>query len=167
MDFFYNQVIHPNWVVWEAFGLKPSVVSYDVRAFYFQRIIAKWERSIMPAKNKASSNNWGNTQFAQIRLSEQNKVEFNEWRSKAKFDAALEIGVFIANGWKSSITWDDGNKCYIVASTCKNDRDVNHDICVTSRSDDFAEALLLNVYKVTQLYRGKKLPLESGDANWG
>lgn len=120
-----------------------------------------------PRKTNNQRSNWGDIVFANIRLTEENKHEFEQWASSLGDGAQPEIDNFIVSGWKTSAKWDDNNDCFIVSATNENDKDRNYKICVSSRSDVRIEADLLNIYKVEILYRGVKLPTEGVKQNWG
>lgn len=121
--------------------------------------------SARKTNNRQSS--WGDITFASIRLSEENKHEFEVWATSIGDGAQQEIDQFVISGWKTSTKWDDNNDCFIVSATNENDKDRNYKICVSSRSDISIEAALLNIYKVEVLYRGLKLPTEGVKQNWG
>lgn len=127
------------------------------------------ERRIDMAQGKTSKKPlFGNdVTFVTVRLDKDQAVAFTTWQNTKGIDFELELGDFMSRGWKTSITWDNGNDCYIVSSTCKDDRNVNHNLCITSRSTNWYEAMLLNVYKVTVMFKNGKLPTEQTENNWG
>lgn len=167
MNFFLKQIENPHWNVWREMHAMPPRKDDFFSTLVYGKLLNQWENAIMPRKNSQTDMSWQNTKFAQITLNNDEKDAFDVWRNVKGFDSALEIGVLISEGWKSSVTWDDSNKCFIVAATCKDERNVNANICVSSRSDDFVEALLLNVYKVKVLFKGKAIPTERAANNWG
>jgi hypothetical protein len=73
----------------------------------------------------------------------------------------------VPNGWKTSFSFDAENDCYIASCTQRDEDDINHNICVTSRSDNPFEALWLCYYKITVIADSKRLPTERADDNWG
>lgn len=120
-----------------------------------------------PRKTQNKRSNWSNIEFANIRLTEENKHEFESWANALGDGAFPEIDVMICEGWKTSIKWDDTNDCFIVSSTMEDENNRNYQICVSSRSDVSLEAYLLNVYKIQVLYKNQKLPTEAVKQNWG
>lgn len=165
--FFYVTLCNPQWNDPDPRFAGPIPTHYQI-VYSVNKILNRWENAAMPARVKQNSKmDFNNTQFAMVRLSEADRTEFHSWWNAKGFDGGLEISTFIANGWKTSLTWDDANKCFICASTCKDERSVNANVCVTSRSDDYTEALLLNVYKVNVMYKNAPLPTERGKDNWG
>lgn len=122
----------------------------------------------MAPTKKPTKQHFGNEiTFVTIRLDKEQAAAFGVWQNTKSVDFELELADFMSKGWKTSITWDGNNDCYIVSSTCKDDRNVNLNTCVTSRSTSWYEAMLLNVYKVVILYKNGKLPTETTENNWG
>lgn len=165
--FFWKQIVTPLWFEFDPV-LQQSAGSPYLIYHHVNRILKKWENAIMPAKYaKNDKTAWAETKFAQVTLTADQKDEFHRWWNQKAFDVPLEISTMIANGWKAGLTWDDANKCFIASATCKDERSVNANVCVTSRSDDYTEALLLNVYKVNVLFKNQPLPTERGGNTWG
>lgn len=102
------------------------------------------------AKKNAQANTsrgWTETKFVTIRLNGKHKDGFREYMQRPPEEIALDVASFMSSGHKTSITWDDNNACWIVSSTCKDDSSKNLDHCISSRSQEWYEALSMNVYK--------------------
>lgn len=105
--------------------------------------------------------------FVTLKLDKEQAAQFQSWQNDKKTDLELEVADFMSKGWKTSITWDMNNDCFIVASTMKTDPSPNLNVCVTSRSTLWYEALCMNVFKVMVLHKGAALPVNTGSDNWG
>lgn len=123
----------------------------------------------MARKNsqQGASQDWKETVFVNYRLSREEKAEFEKWSSRKETDVALDVATFMSAGAKTSVTWDDANKVWIVSSVMKDQDHKSYNQCLTSRSDDWYEAIRLNAYKGLVL-AGKDAwaTLSEGD-NWG
>ena len=133
------------------------------------RTLYNLETIIMPSKStrNASKRPWPETRFVDIRLDKKQQDLFREFMEKKADDLSLALADFIADGNKTSITWDDENKTFIVASTCKNPDSINLDACISSRSQDWYEALMLNVFKHLVICGAGEWEGESRDKSWG
>jgi len=124
---------------------------------------------IMSAKNSRaakSQNDWQVT-FVQIKLDKGTADEFTEWFKRKPEQVALDIAAFISNGHKIGITWDNNNTCWIVSATCKEESSDNYNCCLSSRSDDWYEALAMTVFKNDVICKMGKWSDEQQSANWG
>jgi len=123
----------------------------------------------MPAKTKPSpkgKNDWGMT-FVNFRLGKEEKDEFKAYMSAKPDILSEKLAIFIGEGHKVSLSWDDNNKCFIGSATCKDEGSINNNHCMTSRSDDWFEALMMNVYKANELAAGTAWSDLSESADWG
>lgn len=107
------------------------------------------------------------TKFAAIRLDATEKKAFKKWCEENAADGDVYYVELIRAGWKGSTRYDDENDCFVWSMTQMSERDVNHDVCVTSRSDNMYEAMMLGIYKINVMFQGKKLPTEAERDNWG
>jgi len=119
------------------------------------------------AAKKPANSGWTQTEFVTIKLTGKAKDDFHTWASRKEADVALDVASFISNGHKIGISWDDSNKCWIVSATCKVDGDVNENCCITSRSDDWFEAMAMNVFKATVLCNGGAWRDQQESSEWG
>lgn len=118
------------------------------------------------ATRNASQNSW-QTEFVDLKLLRDEKKGFTEWASKVSDQSSELFGVMVSDGWKTSVTWDAKNACFIVSSTMRDEDDINYQVTVTSRSQEWFEGIMLNVYKLTVLHKGKDLRKAGGDDSWG
>ena len=118
---------------------------------------------------KARQNNWSGSdiRFAQIRLDEEMKPAFLSWAAENENAIFGLLTDMAADGWKGSFSEDLTNACYIASHTQQDEDDKNYHICVTSRAETIQEALMLNAYKITVLYRKQPIPTEPVRQNWG
>lgn len=123
----------------------------------------------MAGKNNSGSksNNQFEVQFANLKIDSKHKDSFEEWKESKPEDVALDVASFISNGHKTSISWDNDNHCWIVSATCKEERSPNYNYCLTSRSDDWYEAMCMNVYKHKFIAKEGKWSDQQEDRNWG
>lgn len=117
---------------------------------------------------KAKSNGWqGTTKFCAISLDTAGKEQAKAWLGKNGKDLDVLATDLVRAGWKSTFTWDGDNDCFIASSTQRYEDDKNFDICVTSRAPTMWDALMLNIYKITVMYKDQKLPVERAKMDFG
>lgn len=116
---------------------------------------------------KKASNFQGTTQFCAIQLDTAQKTEARKWLETYAKDFDEYASTMVRDGWKTSITWDDYNDCFIASSTMREEEHKNYDICVTSRSDVMWDAWILNYYKIYVMHKDQKLPTERAKQQWG
>lgn len=85
--------------------------------------------------------------FVSIKVYQADKDRFEQWRKEEGEDTDILLSRMAVDGYKMSVSWDDGNSSFICSHTCLNPRDENYCLVLTSRSDDFFEAIALNVFK--------------------
>lgn len=139
-----------------------SDVEYTI---YFSHISEN--RGYDMAKKKAAQQPFGDIRFCTIQLDTEGKVLAKQWITANNKDLDTYFDTLIRDGWKTSLTFDEYNDCFIASSTQRDEDDRNHNVCLTSRSDNMYEAIMLNVYKLYIMYEGKKLPTEKQSNNWG
>lgn len=133
------------------------------------RYLCLLEDLILAPKKKPTSNRNGfpQTDFINLTLNKKQAGEFEDWRNGDATKLATQLAEFIADGNKTSITYDFDNECFIVSSTCKAEGHANENKCLTSRSDDWYEALLMNVYKSNVVFAGAEWVSEDNGRKWG
>ncbi len=136
-------------------------------ALRFYAYIEKLERNYMPRQAFNSGKGSPMPTFANVRLSEQQKGDFQEWVDKNAKDFLQFQTDLLVEGWKLSIKADLQNACFMVSHTCGAEKHQNYNICLTSRSEDWEEALWMNIYKIRVLFANEKLPTETLKNNWG
>jgi len=123
----------------------------------------------MSKKNSSAAANkpdWQVT-FVQLKLNEETASAFTKWMERKEPEIALDVAAFMSNGHKTSITWDDDNKCWIVSSTCKEESNKNYNHCLSSRSSEWWEALCMNVFKNNVVCKDASWTDKQSNANWG
>lgn len=123
----------------------------------------------MPAKAKSNRNN-GNlfdVVFVNVKIDIAEEGKFNAWTSRKDGEVAFDIAKAISDGHKIGLSWDSGNACFIVSATCKDDASINYNHCISSRSDDWYEALMMTVYKVQVMLADKAWSSGAERSNWG
>lgn len=138
----------------------------DLTTRYNAVLDQKWEKIMGKKTKKAEVNNWG-VKFCSIELDTPSKEKMKKWASENYKDLETYGDAMIRSGWKTSLSWSDDNDCFIAASTQQDEDDENHKVCVTSRSNNMFEALILNYYKIFVLYKNSALPTERKNDNWG
>lgn len=166
-----NPVWIHNLIYWSKYPVHTNHLGYPSNWYIstIVRKIAQLEAHVMSAKNSSKSNkmDWQNTVFVQYKLSKEDKVKFDKWSEREPSEVALDIATFMSSGAKTSISWDTNNNVWIVSSTMKEESDKSYNECLTSRSDDWYEALRMNCFKGSVLAKGQKWSSLQVDANWG
>lgn len=146
---------------------KESLLSEPQAVSKLNRTLLTMETYAMPAKSRRAMFNNSDIKFAYVRLGEEEREAFIEWRKLHEEQIWTFLHQLAENGWKASFGEDMANACYIASHTCNNEDDRNYKVCVSSRSDDISEALLMNVFKIGVMYDGKKLPTDNPGNSWG
>lgn len=124
----------------------------------------------MPAKkqqNQNSAQQWAKVEFVNINLSKAEKTQFKSWYSENQAALPELMTRFIAAGYKLSLKWDNENDCFIATSTCTDETMENGGKALSSRSDDWLEAIALNLFK-TDVISEDGVWEHSGKGNsWG
>jgi len=118
-------------------------------------------------KPSRANSSFAEIEFVGVRLDKEQAELFADWVAADQETRALDLAEFLSAGHKTSITWDDHNACFIVSATCKDESNDNFNRCLTSRSNDWYEAMMLNVFKHQVLFKKQRW---NGDANtnsWG
>lgn len=140
---------------------------------YIEVRVNKWldnlYRSVatMPNPSKQGKSPYAQTTFVNIRLTDDQKKEFDGWSKEQGEELASTIAICMANNGKLSVSWDAQNACFIASLTCKDEKSVNMDHCITSRSSDWFEALTLTVFKIDVILKDKPWSSAVQASNWG
>lgn len=105
--------------------------------------------------------------FVQLKLNEETASAFSTWMERKEPEIALDVASFMSKGNKVSITWDNENKCWIVSATCKEQSSPNYNHCLSSRSNEWWEAMCMNVFKHDVVCGGGSWTAKQSNANWG
>lgn len=121
-----------------------------------------------PRKGHTMAKNKGfNIQFVNVRLTEAEKVVFNDWYAENQDDLLLLVDQIISTDNKFTISYSTEYLAYTTAVTCKDLHSVNVNWCITSRSDDMLQAIGMSVYKTLWLYADKTWADLTQQSNWG
>jgi len=90
--------------------------------------------------------------FVPMRLSLDQKAGFEAWAKDNISDLGDYLTHLVSSSYKLSLNLDPNNDCYIVAITGTDENKLNRGLCITSRSDDLLEAIMMTVYKIVVIY---------------
>jgi hypothetical protein len=121
----------------------------------------------MAGKQVKKYMDFGKVEFVNVTLNEAQKKEFLTWFKTEGERIADHLGQIMVDDYKVSCSWDDRNQCYIASFTGKEDQRVNEHKSMSSRSDDWYEALALNAYKHLVVFKGNTWDGETSKNNWG
>lgn len=125
------------------------------------------EDIIMPKNKNKTTQAYGDIKFCAITLDTEGKDVARKWLAAHEKDWDTLAVAIVQSGWKTSFSWDDYNDCFIASCTQRDDGVANYNVCVTSRSENMFEALMLNIYKITVMFKEKAIPTEKEKQNWG
>lgn len=114
----------------------------------------------------AQNNSWGVT-FVTINLSEDDRKKFTGWESGLGDTWPEEFANYVSTGYKMGLTWDDGNACFIASITGKEEGGLNHNLCLTARSNDWVEAFKIVHFKATIICADGKWSNHQTSVAWG
>lgn len=117
----------------------------------------------MPKKSKSFEGFW----FASAQLQAAQKADFEKWVDVNRVDGFSLIAEHCHQGYKFSVRWDGDNVCYIASMTCHDKQSPNFQGVMTSRAADAGDAMLMNVYKHSEVEDGEIWPRETDRDTWG
>lgn len=135
------------------------------RAIWLLKTLGGYDSGM--ANNGKRSASFAQIEFVQISLDKDAEKAFHKWKTDHEQTCVSDLGNFIAEEMKLGITWDTSNNCFIASATCKDAKSPNLDRCVTARSDDWLEALMLLVFKHTVTAAGGDWSAVSKPTAWG
>ena len=121
----------------------------------------------MAGKKGGNQSNWNKIEFINVTLTEPQKKEFKTWAKENSPSLADDLGQVMVDDYRVSLVWDDNNQCFIATFTGKVEQTTNADKALSSRSDDWYEAMALTLYKHKVLFSGKAWTGDSTKNNWG
>lgn len=121
----------------------------------------------MANKKQSSGGNWNNTEFINLSLSEPQRKDFKNWYATEGERITDHIGQAMVDDYRLSCNWDDNNQCFIATLTGKPDQRHNASKALSSRSDDWLEAMALSMFKHLVIFKGATWSGESTKNNWG
>jgi len=149
----------------------PAEVSYNrhIHPIRHARALLAALESVytMPKPSGRGSNARPNVEFVVVNLDGPAEKDFRKYAAENLEKLVSLVGEFINDGHKLGMTWDDANACFIASATCWDEKSENYANCITARSDDWSEALLLLVFKHRVIAKGQAWALVSRPAAWG
>jgi len=115
----------------------------------------------------ATRNGFDQFEFVDMRLETSEKAEFKAYLATSGNELWDDLYTLVQAGYKLSVSYMPESDCFIASLTCKSNGDVNENRVLTSRSDDFVEAVMLNVYKTTVVCKDRAWPTTKTANNWG
>ena len=163
----------PFLVMKSYFGHRPLKLGTEKSPMWtihlLNRLFENMEYFLMPTKhqNNKNTNGYREFEFANLRLSEPQKAHFKGWFSENAPSFEELIASYTLVGYKHSFSWDEKNDCFIASMTCNNQKSPNANCVLTSRSEDWFEALMMNVYKTAVICEDEVWPRQSNKDTWG
>jgi len=106
-------------------------------------------------------------EFVNVTLNESQRKDFKAWYATSFESLADEIGQVMVDDYRVSCNWDDNNQCFIATFTGKTDNRANPSRALSSRADNWFEALGINLFKHTVLFKSGEWDGEGVKNNWG
>jgi len=129
-------------------------------ALAFVHIYMSERNNIMGNKNKkAQSRPEGMPEMVNRRLTDDELTAFDQWLGKNMKEFSQMYVDVLVNQIKIGMSIDAQNSCFICSFTPKGEKDENLGKCLISRSDEWQEAFMMNVYK-------QQLFAETNDGEW-
>lgn len=120
-----------------------------------------------PKQRKKARPNFSDFQFCDIRLTKEDKKEFEQWATANAPDAFDLLDSLVNSGVKMSYSWSDANDCYTVSFTDLEEKSQNYQVVLVSRADNFQEALMIGLYKHYVVCDQGLWPVKSQESDWG
>lgn len=90
------------------------------------------------------------------KLTDEELAQFDDWQAKNAKKVWDLLTSEMLDGVRVGVSWDGYNDCFIASFTGKGDKNVNTGRCLMSRSQDWQEAIAMNVFKHVEIYRRGK-----------
>lgn len=158
---------HLSLVSWERMKRIPHNAAGKCRERDIRYLFETWEMQKMAGKSKSTNDSFGDTWFANIRLSERDRAAYDLWLEELDSNHVLAVEVILQQGWKVSVNFSSDNDGYVASATMKDVKDVNAGAVVTSWAGDWFDALMTTVYKITVLIGDDTIPHDNGKVRWG
>ena len=137
------------------------------RELDLKNLIDAWERKTMPRKNQQQRDNLQDTWFANIRLTERDRVAYESWLNSLDDKQAVSVDLALQQGWKLSVSFSMDNDGYVASATMKDVKDVNAGAVITSWSGDWYDALMTTIYKIVVLVDESTIERDDKGVRWG
>jgi len=144
----YTQTFNAINNVNDVLDFRGSVKDSGPEPIWLVDCIARvYEWSISMAKKTSQ---WG-VEFIDLRLNQSDKKDFDAWVKVQTFTPLEFLWAVTQEDYKASISHDSEHSCFVVALTGKPTQTHNPNLCLTSRSDDLEEAIMLTAFKHTAI----------------
>lgn len=123
----------------------------------------------MPAASKKTgkqSDQFGVT-FVNYKLTGLEKDDFAGYMSASVEEHAKELVSYMHEGMKFSFSENLEHGFFLASVTCKNDGNINNNRCITSRSNDWYEALMMCAFKISRLGVDEDWLDQTPSDDWG
>lgn len=149
--------------------LEPTHYSGGYRSRIVNRWISTLEEFIMPSKAKKTGNKRSGftTTFVNYKLSTQDKANFVKWAARSIEAVQQDFTEALSKGCKCSLSENAEQGFYLASMTMRDEGSINYDYCITSRSPDWWEALIMNVFKAQQLGWDESWADQADSDDWG
>lgn len=149
--------------------LSPTQWSGGAKARKLNRWLSTLEVFTMPSKSKKTSKSRSGftTTFVNFKLSVQDKEAFAKWSARNIEVVQAEFTQAMGRGCKMSISENAEQGFYLASMTMRDEGSINYDFCITSRSPDWWEALIMNIFKAQQLGWEESWADQADSDDWG
>jgi len=127
----------------------------------YEEIMAK-----MTSRNASKRPDW-QVDFIEVRLDKEEVKAFNVYAKRPQEELSLDLATTISNKNKLSVSWDEKNVCFVASCTCRDIDSANENCCISSRSDDWWEAICLTMFKINVVLGDKAWREGQSSASWG
>lgn len=125
----------------------------------------------MPQKKQQQQSNnrkpYADIQFCNINLSTAEKKQFKSWFEEHRTEIHTYAAAMTSTGYKLSIKWDNEHACFIATITCTDEAMENGGKALSSRSDDWLEAIALNIFKTDVVAEDGVWENSQSGSSWG
>lgn len=116
---------------------------------------------------KPNNQRFSDIEFVNYKLTNDDRTSFLAWQEKNLPHIVRLTTDLLEAGYKLSVSPDMDNGCYIVTVTSTKHSAYNKSRAMTSKSDDWQEAIMLSLFKVFVIFDGKDWEYDAELQNWG
>ncbi len=123
----------------------------------------------MPSKTKptGSKKSGFTTTFVNFKLTGEAKDRFSSYMKDDTAEHAKDIVNLLGEGMKFSFSENRDGGFALASVTCREEGSINFDHCITSRSSDWYEALMMCVFKIHEFGTEESWVDQAGSDDWG
>lgn len=149
--------------------LKPNQPPQPYFVRKLNRMLLTQEVFIVPSKRQKTgkAGNGFSTVFVNYKLAGDEKEAFRDYMEKGVEQHSKDIVRLMGAGMKFSFSENRDNGSYIASATMREEANINYDRCMTSRSNDWYECLIMCVYKCDTLGLDEDWVDQAGSDDWG